>query len=433
HSPGLTRERVVASFDEDSTTLGVAAAQAALESSGSEATGLATLLFATTTPAYVDKTNATAIHAALGLPGTTFAADMGGAARSGVAALRAGAATGGMAVLADVIVGRPGSTDESGGGDGAAAFVFGPEIDAVAKVVEFASVTDEILDRWRTPGSNSGAQWEERFGLDRYTPLVERVIEDVLEAAQTSRVDHAVLVSSNSAVTKKASALVRCADTVSISPLGYAGAASVGVALADALDRAEPGESILVLSVADGADAILLQATDRIAVGRQRVPVTEQLEAGRPVSYPTYLTWRGLLDREPPRRPEPDRVSGPAAARSGRWKFALSGSRCEKCGFVHLPPVRVCKDCGVVDRMAVESLAGHSGSVATYTVDRLAYSPAPPVVDAVVDFDDGGRFTFEVADADPSALSVGARVETVFRRLNTADGVHNYFWKVRVQ
>lgn len=137
-----------------------------------------------------------------------------------------------MAVLADVIVGRPGSTDESGGGgDGAAAFVFGPEIDAVAKVVEFASVTDEILDRWRTPGSNSGAQWEERFGLDRYTPLVERVIEDVLEAAQTSRVDHAVLVSSNSAVTKKASALVRCADTVSISPLGYAGgAASVGVA-----------------------------------------------------------------------------------------------------------------------------------------------------------------------------------------------------------
>jgi len=82
--------------------------------------------------------------------------------------------------------------------------------------------------------------------------------------------------------------------------------------------------------------------------------------------------------------------------------------------------------------MAPEPLAGIEGSVATFTVDRLAFSPAPPIVDAVVDFDDGGRYTFEVADADPSALDVGTRVETVFRRLNSADGVHNYFWKVRV-
>ena len=55
------------------------------------------------------------------------------------------------------------------------------------------------------------------------------------------------------------------------------------------------------------------------------------------------------------------------------------------------------------------------------------------MVDAVVDFDAGGRYAFEVADADPSALAVGARVQTVFRRLNTAGGVHNYFWKVRGQ
>lgn len=85
-----------------------------------------------------------------------------------------------------------------------------------------------------------------------------------------------------------------------------------------------------------------------------------------------------------------------------------------------------------MDRMTAESLAGLPGAVATYTVDRLAFSPAPPVVDAVVDFDDGGRYTFEVADADAADLEVGARVETVFRRLNTAGGVHNYFWKVRV-
>ena len=276
-------------------------------------------------------------------------------------------------------------------------------------------------------------QWEERFGLDRYAPLIERVTKQALASAGTDRADHGVVVSGNSAVAKRAAALVPNAASVAGSPIGYAGAATLGVALADVLDRARPGERILVVSVSDGVDAMLLRTTDRIEDRRQRVPVAEQLASGRAVSYPTYLMWRGLLDREPPRRPEPDRVSGPAAARNTAWKFALSGSRCSKCGFVHLPPARVCKDCGAVDRMTVESLAGFPGSVATYTVDRLAYSPAPPVVDAVVNFDAGGRYAFEVADADPSALAVGARVHTVFRRLNTADGVHNYFWKVRVQ
>ena len=47
------------------------------------------LWFATADPAYLDKTNATAIHAALRLDTDCAAAlDLGGAARSGVGALR---------------------------------------------------------------------------------------------------------------------------------------------------------------------------------------------------------------------------------------------------------------------------------------------------------------------------------------------------------
>jgi uncharacterized OB-fold protein len=53
------------------------------------------------------------------------------------------------------------------------------------------------------------------------------------------------------------------------------------------------------------------------------------------------------------------------------------------------------------------------------------------VVEAVVDFDGGGRYTLEVADSDPESLKVGTRVGLTFRRLNTAGGVHNYFWKAR--
>ena len=76
-------------------------------------------------------------------------------------------------------------------------------------------------------------------------------------------------------------------------------------------------------------------------------------------------------------------------------------------------------------------MADVPGTVATYTIDRLAYSPSPPVVAAVVDFDGGGRFSCELTDVDPEAVAIGDRVEMTFRRIVTAGGVHNYFWKAR--
>jgi uncharacterized OB-fold protein len=67
----------------------------------------------------------------------------------------------------------------------------------------------------------------------------------------------------------------------------------------------------------------------------------------------------------------------------------------------------------------------------TFTVDRLAYSPSPPIVFAVVDFDGGGRLPIELTDVRADEVRIGDRVELAFRRLFTAEGVHNYFWKAR--
>src|SRR6202521_4437584 len=70
--------RAVASYDEDTTSLAVEAARAALR-------GLRrspeVVYFATSDPAYLDKTNANAIHAALDLPASAMAVDMGGSGR----------------------------------------------------------------------------------------------------------------------------------------------------------------------------------------------------------------------------------------------------------------------------------------------------------------------------------------------------------------
>lgn len=425
---GVRGTRAVASFDENSTTMAVAAARALpaelLDRAGS-------VWFATTSPAYLDKTNASAIHAALQLDPRVFASDLVGSGRSTVGALHAASAHGGLVLAADVRVGKSGSSDEKLGGDGAAALLLG-DGPGVAEILATASATDELLDRWRVPTSLTGEQWEERFGFERYVELVRATVDRVLDQSGVDAVDHVVLASSNSAVVKRAGALVKGQLSTTTSPLGFSGAADVLVALADVLDRAEPGQTVLVVSAVDGSDAWLLRTTDLLPARRQPVPLAQQVTGGIPVPYPTYLSWRGLLAREMPRRPEPDRPAGPPSLRGVGWKFGFAGARCTECGFVHLPPVPVCRSCGARQQMESVPVSRLRGRVATYTVDRLAYSPSPPVVDAVVDFDGGGRCAVEVADADPATVEVGTEVEMTFRSLFVAGGVHNYFWKAKV-
>jgi hydroxymethylglutaryl-CoA synthase len=414
---GLRRgDRVVASYDEDSTTMAVAAAARALEGRALPAN----LYFATSSPAYADKTNASAIHAALGLPYASFATDLCGTGRSGFAAWRAAAATGGLALNADVRVGRPGSADERLGGDGAAALLFG-EGPAIADVLATTSHTAEFLDRWRSPRSVTGEQWEERFGADRYAALIRAAVDQILDEAGLAEVDHVVVACPNSAITKRVGTLVKALKSTRTSPAGFSGVADAGIALASVLDFAEPDETILVVSACDGCDAVLLRTTAQLPLARQSTPVSVQRAEGIVVPHLTYLSWHGLVELEPPRRPEPDRPAAPPAARAEEWKFGFAGTRCRRCSF-----------CGTTDEMDAAPVATLHGTIVTHTVDYLAYSPSPPMIQAVLDVDGGGRCTIEVTDAEPERLRVGARVAFTFRRLFTSGGVHDYFWKSHV-
>src|SRR2546428_571861 len=283
-APSGSGTRSVASYDEDTTSLGVEAARAALR----RAPRLApeALYFATASPAYLDKTNATAIHAALDLAPSAPAFDMGGAVRSGAGALRATLDARGtaLAVLSDIRTGLPGSADEREGGDGAVAFLCGDDSrdsPVLAEPVASGSATAEFLERWRLPGEPASRQGEERCGEPVHVPLGEGAVPDAATRA---------------GVTARS------------------------------------------------------------------------------------------LGREAPRRPDPRPPEAPPAARAEAWKFAFTGSRCQACGARHLPPQRVCVKCHAVDRMAPERLADVPATIATFTVDRLAYSLSPPVVAAGIRF-----------------------------------------------
>jgi hydroxymethylglutaryl-CoA synthase len=435
--PGGSGTRSVASYDEDTTSMAVEAARAALR--GHRGAPAEALYFATADPAYLDKTNATAIHAALDLAPTAMAVDMLGSVRSAAGALRAAldARAPVLAVAADVRIGLPAGADERDGGDAAAAFLCGDD-GVLAEPVGTASATAEFLDRWRLPGDATSRQWEERFGEAAYVPLGEAALAGALKqaGATAQTVTRLIVAGPHGRAVRRVAAAAgvkkeALADDLA-AVVGNTGAAHAGLLLADALDRARPDELVAVVSLADGADATVWRTTRALEQRRPPSTVADQIASAKGrVAYNTWLTWRGFLRREPPRRPDPQAPEAPPSFRHEAWKFAFTGSRCEACGTRHLPPQRVCVKCQVIDRMVPERLADVPATIATFTIDRLAFSPSPPMVAAVIDFEGGGRYQCELTDVDPKAVAIGQRVEMTFRRLLTAGGVHNYFWKGR--
>jgi hydroxymethylglutaryl-CoA synthase len=435
--------RAVASHDEDTTTMGVEAARACL-AAAPEGVEVGQVLFATSDPAYLDKTNANAIHAALDLDAGASAFDMMGSVNSGSGALVAGAsaAVPTLVVLSDIRTGLPGGADESGGGDGAVAFLFAPDSPALLESLGRGVATDEFLDRWRSPGDDHSRLWEERFGEHAYVPLAEQAVAEALKSAGLGPdgVDHVIVTGVHPRAVRVVSRSLGFPTETLVDDLtgviGNTGAAHQGIVLADLLDRVDAGKVVLRVTLADGARAAIGRTTDALVGWRARrtalASVAAQIAAGRTdLDYPRFLTWRGQLHREPPRRPDPTPPVAPASLRKERWKFAFHASQCDECGTRHLPPARVCVNCGAVDRMSQERLAETPATIATYTVDRLAFSLSPPIVAAVVDFEGGGRFRCEMTDVDPDTVAIGNRVEMTFRRISTVNGIHNYFWKAR--
>ena len=430
-------ERAIASYDEDSVSMAVEAGRQAMGDSAVD-----TLVFATTSPPYAEKLNAAAIKAALDLPDQVRSMELGGTSRMGLAALLLGSDLGkaGRTTLVcagDVVVGGPGGARERDSGDGAVAFVTGSGGE-IARVLGSASTTTEVLDVWRLPSDPFARQWEERFGIEVLGPVsidtatralsTAGVAPEALSAVildATNRRDVAGIPRALGLKPEQVSNMM--ADNV-----GRTGVAHAGLVLASVLDTAEPGDKILVLSTADGCDAVVLEVTDDIAKGRPPRSVEHWLNSkSTDVAYNSYLKWRGILPFEPPRRPDPDRPAAPIMKRHERWKYAFYGSRCEACGLGHLPPQRVCVKCRSVDKMIAECFADQACRITTFTLDHLAYSLQPPVVSTVVDFDSGGRLACELTDVNPAEVKIGNRLEMTFRRFYTGQGVHNYFWKAR--
>ena len=319
--------RAVASYDEDTTSMGVEAARAALR--GAPRVAPPPIYFATADPAYLDKTNATAIHAALALDDSRD-----GLRHAGLDPLRRGRpprrastragppwrcsptsapgcpAAGTSATAAT----RRWPSSSRRGDDGAP---------AARERRSRGGGDGGFLERWRVPGDAASRQWEERFGEHAYVPLAEAAITEALKQAGITAAGARAPRSwrgphgraNKRAAAGRARSRAALGDDLT-GTVGNTGTAHAGLLLADALDRAAgrrshhgglPGRR-LRCDVWRATAALARAGARRRWPGRRRA-------AGR-CPTPTFLTWRGFLKREPPRRPDPA-APGRAARRSG--------------------------------------------------------------------------------------------------------------------
>ena len=432
--------RSVASYDEDTTTMAVEAAHNLLRDLGEWTPRR--LWFSTTQPAYLDKTNSTVVHGALGLSESVLAADFMGSVHSGISAFLAAADSSAPTIVAlsDLRSGLPGGADESAGGDAAAAFAIDSGttlVPVIAEIIGEGHITSEALERWRDPAETTSRVWEERFGEEVLAPAASSAFEESLKSAgiDHSDISHLIVAGLNARARRSFVSMSHVDRNHVVNDrtdtLGNSGSALPGVLLCEVLDTAGPDDLIAVVVLGDGATSLVLKTTDALPRRRSSQTVSGQLSStSERLDYGTYLQWRHFLLTEPPRRPDPQSVAAPPAYRNARFKLAFVGVTCDDCGALHLPPKSRCSACGST-HVSDRSMANEPASLSHLIVDHLAQTPSPPLVAGAIDFERGGRYRCELTDFDLDTLAVGIPVELTFRRVATTAGVHNYFWKAR--
>jgi hydroxymethylglutaryl-CoA synthase len=439
---GLRGEKAIRNFDEDSTTMAVAAAIDCLK--GQDRQAMDGLFYATTTSPYREKQIATSIAAAADLRADVITCDFCGSLRSGTAALRAaldavkaGSARRVLVVASDCRMGAPGTEFEQNCGDGAAAVVVG-DTDVAAEVTAWHSVSNEIQDVWRRDDDDFIRSWEDRFSYSKgYLDTVTRTASALMAKSGLGPGDsvRAVLAAPTARMHGEAARKLGFDPKAQVQPhlfdvMGNTGSAYALMLLVSALEEAKPGDRLLLSSYGNGSDAVALQVTGRGAKAAGRRGMKGHLGTKRTVDdYRTYLQWRGLLVFEASPTPPGGFLSASALYRDRSQVFPLHGLKCQECGGIHYPPQRVCPKCRATDRFDEVRLSDRRGKIFTFSADNLCARREAPRVTAIVDFDGGGRMATLMTDRVLEEIEVGMPVEMSFRKLASQDGMHNYGWK----
>ena len=439
-------ERSMCDPDEDSITMAVEAARDCLNGGDREKIG--SLYFASTTAPFDDRQNSSVIAGALGLRDDISTIDVSHSQRAGtsglIMALKAAGGDGNgtaLYVAADHRQAKSASVQELLFGDGAAAITLGRD-NVIAEFLGCNCITRDLVDHFRGQGSKFDYQWEERWVREEgYFKIVPEVIQKLLAKCGVSATDvhHFIMPCLIRGVREKVAKKMGFSDEAVRDNLqkgcGETGAAHPLVMLVKAMQDARPGQKILVIGFGQGADALLFQTTDKIKTLPPRNGIKGALANGRiEKNYQKFLSFNNRVDVHWGIRAESvTKTRLTAAYRDRKMLMSLTGGKCKACGTVQFPAGHICvnPDCRAIDSHEDYPLADSTANIASYTVDWLAYTPNPPMIFGMVEFEEGAKFMMEMTGFDPNEVEVGTPVKMVFR-IKDYDKVRNfptYFWK----
>jgi len=436
-------EKAVASWDEDALTMAV---EAALDAIGkSDRSTIDGAYFASTTSPYREKLVATTLAMATDLRTDILTADVTDTLRCGTTAFRmavdtvkAGSAKKVLVTASDRRLGVPGTDGEFA--DGAAAFVIG-DTNVAATLIDSYSMSNELLDVWRAEGAKRTRTWEDRYVYETgVQKIIPEVIEKFLKKSGAKLADMAKVVfyapdaRRHREIAAKLKLKPEQVQNSYFDKIGNTGSAFSLMGLVAALEDAKPGDKILCLAYGDGADILLLQATDKITSAKPKWGIKNGLAAKMMVpGIDMWMQWQNVAGGDN------DRGGSAAAseiARERDWIYRMYGAKCKTCGTINFPPQRVCTKCDTKDNFEPIRMSDKKAKVFLFVLKYDAPGFTQPSIDTIIDFEGGGRATIGMADVSlppkfESKDLIGKDLEMVFRKLGMGGQIHNYYWRCK--
>lgn len=439
---GLAKgERANANWDEDAITMGVEAARDCL--TGIDRALVSGVILASTTLPFADRQNAGVVKEALTLGDVCQALDVTGSQRAATSALiqaLSGQATQ-LCIAADRRKARAASDAEMMQGDASAAMLVGTG-EVIARLDGVHSVTTDFVDHFRSSGADYDYGWESRWIRDEgHSKILGGAISDALQkfGVAGNSIDHAIIPISVKGVpdmlAKRCGIRAEAVVDALQASVGDSGVAHPLLMLASVLEKAKPGETILLCGFGQGADILLFSVTEAITRLPARRGVAGHLAIREADSnYMRFLFHRDVLTVERGMRAESDQKQpGTALYRNRKAVLGLVGGRCTKTGTVQFPRSEISVNPNDRSRGTQEDypLADKQARIVTFTADALTYSPDPPSYYGTIDFEGGGRMVAEFAEVSADEVEVGRAMRMVFR-IKAQDEMRDftrYFWK----
>jgi 3-hydroxy-3-methylglutaryl CoA synthase len=434
-------ERAFCSWDEDTITMSVEAVRNC-HGPHSPSTVRA-LTFASTTPVFADLQNASLVVTAAGLPTTLSTLDATGSLRAGtsavIRALESGEAGDVVVVAADNRLGKPGSAQEMQYGSGSFALRLGGG-DVIARFLGSASSAAQFVDHFRAEGDRYDYQWEERWIRDEgYLKIVPETLARLFKATaiQAEEIDFFCLPSTISGIAAAVARQTKIKPEAIVDNLaagcGDTGAPHALLMLGLALEKAKPGQKILVVGFGAGCDALLFEATAALSGYTSRSSVSATLARGvTEKSYEKLLSFTDQIALDWGMRSETDsKTAYTQLYRAVDQVSGFVGGQCAGCGAIQFPRLATCVNCGSTAPMKPAPLADVPAKVATFTADWLMFYLSPPLYVGLVQFDNGARVLMEMVDVDAANFDVGTPLRMAYRikEKDTRRHYNRYFWK----